>query len=65
MPDFVLEQAIYTSQAAGSFRLLARSANFLEDWLPEAERLCVSFGERPVGVACPRCVFAQPFGGVY
>src|SRR5262249_11861987 len=35
---------------------------FLDDWLPEAQRLCTGFGERPRGVSCPACVFAQAFG---
>src|SRR5262249_62319606 len=35
---------------------------FLEEWLPEAERLCTGFGDRPAGIACPSAVFAQPFG---
>ncbi len=58
-----LEHALYGSQDAGGYRFLARSPGFLDAWLPEAERLCTSFGERPAGVACPRAVFAQPFPG--
>jgi GTPase-associated protein 1, N-terminal domain type 2 len=57
-----IEQAIYGSQGGDGYRFLARSAGFRDDWLPEAERLCMGFGERPAGVACPGCVFAQPFG---
>src|SRR5690349_14125025 len=57
----VIEQAIYGAQGAGGYRFLARSPGFRDDWLPAAERLCTSFGERPAGVACPGCVFAQPF----
>src|SRR5258708_12192153 len=60
--DVVIEQAIYGAQDAGGYRFLARSPGFLDAWLPEAERLCTRFGERPSGVACPACVFAQPFG---
>ncbi len=62
MDEIPIEQAIYGSQDAGGYRFLARSPGFLDDWLPEAERLCTGFGERPAGVACPACVFAQPFG---
>src|SRR5204863_8615879 len=62
MPDIPIEQAIYGSQATGGYRFLARSPGFLAEWLPEAERLCTGFGERPAGVACPGCVFAQSFG---
>src|SRR5437763_15685207 len=62
MNEFVIEQAVYGSEGAGGYHFLARSEGFLDDWLPEAERLCTSFGERPAGVACPACVFAQPFG---
>lgn len=60
-PAIILEQAVYGSQGAGGYRFLARSPGFLDDWLPEAERLCTGFGERPPGVPCPACVFAQPF----
>jgi hypothetical protein len=58
----MIEQALYGGQDAGSYRFLARSPGFRDDWMAEAERLCVGFGERPVGVACPGCVFARPFG---
>ena len=62
MGDGVMEQAIYGARGAGAPACLARSPGFLDDWLPAAERLCTNFGERPAGVACPSCVFAQPFG---
>jgi len=62
MADIILEQAIYGSQGPGGYRFLARSPGFVDDWLPGAERLCAGFGERPAGVACPGCVFGQPFG---
>ncbi len=65
MTDHDLEQAIYGSQGTGGYRFLARSPGFLDEWLPEAQRLCTGFGERPPGVACPACVFAQPFGKRY
>jgi len=57
-----IEQAIYGSQESGGYRFLARSAGFAEDWLSEAERLCMGFGERPAETVCPACVFARPFG---
>lgn len=57
----MIEQAIYTA-AGGQLLMLGRSPGFPDDWLPHAERLCTGFGERPAGVACPGCVFAQPFG---
>jgi hypothetical protein len=60
MPEIVVEQALY-SKGPGD-RLLARSPGFRDDWLPEVERLCRGFGERPVGVNCPACIFAQPLG---
>ncbi len=62
MPDLLIEQAIYGSQGAGGYRFLARSPGFREEWLPEAQRLCTAFGERPAGVACSAAVFAQPLG---
>src|SRR5262245_21222804 len=54
-----LEHALYGGQDAGGYRFLARSPGFLDAWLPEAERLCTAFGERPAGVACPRAIFAH------
>jgi hypothetical protein len=62
MPDILIEQALYTGHDAGGYRFLARSPGFLDDWLPQAERLCTGFGERPAGVACPAAVFARPLG---
>src|SRR5947209_17256490 len=62
MSDISVEQAIYGGHGPGGYRFLARSPGFRDEWLPEAERLCTGFGERPAGVACPRAVFAQPFG---
>lgn len=62
MTDIVIEQATCGAQTAGGYRFLARSPGFLEEWQPLAEQLCAAFGERPYGVACPACLFAQPFG---
>jgi hypothetical protein len=57
----VIEQALYTSDGEHGYRFLARSPGFRDDFLPEAERLCTNFGERPAGVSCPGCLFLQPF----
>jgi hypothetical protein len=57
-----IEQALYGSNTGGGYRFLARSPGFQDDWLSEAERLCMGFGERPPGVVCPLCLFVQPFG---
>jgi hypothetical protein len=62
MTDIPIEQALYGGQGPGGYQFLARSPGFLDDWLPEAERLCTAFGDRPAGVSCPGCVFAQPLG---
>lgn len=62
MPDIPIEQAVYGNAATSGYRFQARSPGFLDAWLPEAERLCTGFGERPAGVACPGAVFARPFG---
>jgi hypothetical protein len=62
MPDILIEQALYGSHDSGGYRFLAHSSGFLEEWLPEAERLCTGFGERLAGVSCPAAVFARPFG---
>ena len=62
MAEIIVEQAIYHESGEAGSRLVARSPGFLDEWLPEAVRLCDAFGDRPVGVACPACVFVQPFG---
>ncbi|HEV3444811.1 MAG TPA: hypothetical protein VG099_09220 [Gemmataceae bacterium] len=62
MPDIVLEQAIYSGLSPDCLQLMARSPGFVDDWLPEAERLGAAFGVRPPGIACPQALFAQPFG---
>ena len=62
MNDLPIEQAVYGSEGAEGYRFLARSAGFRDDWLPEGQRLCTAFGERPAGVSCPGCLFVQPFG---
>ncbi len=62
MDTILIEQAVYGGHGGGGYRFLARSPGFRDEWLPQAERLCAGFGERPAGVACPGCVFAQRFG---
>jgi hypothetical protein len=62
MASIPIAQALYGSHAGGGYRFLARSADFREEWLQEVERLCMDFGERPAGVACPSCLFVQPLG---
>lgn len=62
MAEVLIEQALYGSHDGGGYRFLGRSPGFLEDWLPEAEKLCTGFGDRPAGVACPLAVFARPLG---
>src|SRR5262245_26865792 len=62
MDDIPVEQALYLRQGAEPPALMARSSGFLDEWLPEAQRLAAGFGERPPGVACPEAVFARPLG---
>jgi hypothetical protein len=62
MADIPIAQALYLREGTQTPRLLARSPDFRDDWLPEAERLTVGFGERPAEVLCPRAVFARPLG---
>jgi hypothetical protein len=62
MEEITIEQAVYGGHGEGGYRFLARSPGFLDDWLPEAARLCTGFGDRPAGVACPAAVFALPLG---
>jgi hypothetical protein len=61
MNELLLEQALYGSEGAAGYRILAKSPGFRDDWLSPAQQLCTAFGERPAGVACPACLFAQPF----
>ena len=61
MNELLLEQALYGSEGAAGYRILAKSPGFRDDWLVPAQQLCTAFGERPAGVACPACLFAQPF----
>jgi hypothetical protein len=62
MDDQLIEQAVYGSEGTSGYRFLAKSPGFLDNWQSPAQQLCTAFGERPAGVACPLCVFAQPFG---
>src|SRR5579871_4508094 len=60
-----IEQALYGSRDAAGYRFLARSPGFRDDWLPEAERLCTDFGERPAGITGSDSLFVQPFASNY
>lgn len=62
MPEIPVEQAICSSDRTDVCSLLARSPGFVDDWQPEAQRLCAGFGSPPTGVSCSACIFAQPFG---
>ncbi len=57
----MIEQAIYGTEGPEGYHFLARSAGFRDSWLGHAQQICVGFGERPAGVACPLSVFALPF----
>lgn len=60
MASIPIQQALFHRADDQPAILQARSAGFADAWLPEAERLIVGFGARPVGIACPLAVFAQP-----
>jgi hypothetical protein len=62
MSEIAVEQALYHRPDGAAPELLARSAGFSDDWLPEVEKLLRGFGERPPGMACPAAVFARPLG---
>lgn len=62
MTAIPVEQAIYRRAAGAAPALTGRSPGFVDDWLPEAERMVLGFGERPPGVACRSAVFARPLG---
>src|SRR5207249_371584 len=56
----MIEQAIVAGEGSSGNSLLARSAGFREEWVPEAQRLCTGFGQRPAETPCPSAVFARP-----
>lgn len=60
MPEIVIEQALYHRTDGEEPQLVAKSAGCQEEWLAEAARLVLAFGDRPVGVQCPEAVFAYP-----
>ena len=60
MPSITLDQALYHRPDGDAPILVARSSGFTDDWLPEANRLVVGFGERTDGRRCPLTVFAMP-----
>ncbi|MBI1916641.1 MAG: hypothetical protein HYS12_18190 [Planctomycetes bacterium] len=62
MNDLPLLEHALCEVRDGTFRLLARSPGFLDEWQAQTERLCAGFGERPEGLACPGSVFARPIG---
>jgi hypothetical protein len=58
----LIEQAVYRREPGAAPALLARSPGFADEWLSPTLDLLTGFGERPLGVACPSAVFAQPLG---
>jgi hypothetical protein len=62
MPDIIIEQALFHREANAAPALRARSPGLLPEWQPELHNILTDFGERPVGIACPSAVFAQPLG---
>src|SRR5262245_6034554 len=60
MLDFSIAQALFDGTS-----LRARSATFLDEWMPEAERICTAYGTAPSGVSCPEVLFALPFGPLH
>lgn len=59
----MIEQALYGTEGPGGYHFLARSPDFRDEWLPEAERLCAGFGEGQIAGPLTGCVFALPFAG--
>lgn len=60
MTTIVLEQALFHRRDRQTPQLKARSPGFTDEWVDEADRMIVAFGDRPPGVACPLAVFARP-----
>jgi hypothetical protein len=63
MPPFAVAQALFRREHEQAPQRIARSPDFADEWMPEAERLMRGFGERRPGLACPLAVFAQPMAG--
>jgi hypothetical protein len=61
MPDVRIEQALYRREGRETPRLVARSADFLDDWLPDAEELIRGFGDPP-GASFGSAIYAHPLG---
>lgn len=59
---FSIEQAIYRRVGTAEPELLAKSPGFAPEWRAMVQRILIAFGARPVGIACPSAVFAQPLG---
>jgi hypothetical protein len=60
MADFPIQQAIFRREHEQPPRLVGRSPGFTDDWLVDAERLILGFGDRSGGFTCPNAVFAFP-----
>jgi hypothetical protein len=58
--NIAVEQATFSRAGEADPVLLARSPGFRDDWRAPLQHLLLAFGARPVGVACPSAVFAQP-----
>ena len=57
MLDLSIAQALFEGDT-----LLARSANFADDWQARAVTLCNGFGIIAAGANCPEALFAKPLG---
>ncbi len=55
MLDLSIAQALIEGET-----ILARSANFSDEWQAPALNLCKRFGTLPVGANCPEALFATP-----
>lgn len=53
------EQALFHRADHEAPSLVARSPGFSDDWLPDALRLVLGFGNRPAGTPCGHAVFSQ------
>jgi hypothetical protein len=65
MTDIPIAQALFHRLDHDKPSLQARSAEFHDDWLAEAEALIVGFGDRSAGTRCPQAVFAYPLGAAH
>lgn len=65
MPEIKLEQATFRINRNGTPTLSASSPGWKQDWNADIHSYIIDYGFPPVGISCPKAIFAQPFGKEY